>query len=161
MKKKEINNTNNEHHFKNSSNKTAVKSVDDGGRPITVGSEEEEEIAMKAIEEQLREQRSWINNNNNNGGAAACGGRGIYVYELPAKFNKELVEQCGEMVPWMDFCKYFSNEGLGEPIPELGKGWFNTHQYALEPIFHSRYLPNSIHNYFNFKNQNIYLFFLL
>ena len=74
-----------------------------------------------------------------NVGAEECGGRGIYVYELPAKFNKELVEQCHDMVPWIDFCKYFSNDAMGEPIPELGKGWFNTHQYALEPIFHSRY----------------------
>lgn len=132
--------------YYNSSKETTVKLGDEvGGGAIKMGSREEEDhreeiIAMKAIEEQLREQRSWINNNNNNNGAAECGGgRGIYVYELPAKFNKELVEQCGEMVPWMDFCKYFSNEGLGEQIPELGDGWYNTHQYALEPIFHSRY----------------------
>ncbi|KAL4022782.1 hypothetical protein IC575_016527 [Cucumis melo] len=135
--------------YYNSSKETTVKLGDEvGGGAIKMGSREEEDhreeiIAMKAIEEQLREQRSWINNNNNNNGAAECGGgRGIYVYELPAKFNKELVEQCGEMVPWMDFCKYFSNEGLGEQIPELGDGWYNTHQYALEPIFHSRVLKH-------------------
>lgn len=99
--------------------------------------------AMEAVEEQLRRQRSWMwvspgNNNNVKGTAAECGGRGIYVYEVPAKFNRDLVAQCGEMVTWMDLCRYLSNEGLGEPIPELGKGWHHTHQYALEPIFHSR-----------------------
>ncbi|EXC66440.1 Xyloglucan galactosyltransferase KATAMARI1 [Morus notabilis] len=46
------------------------------------------------------------------------------------------------MVPWMDFCKYFGNEGLGEPIPKLGKAWYRTHQYSLEPIFHSRVLKH-------------------
>lgn len=129
--------------YYNSSKKESREKVAVGGA-IKMGSRDEEEeekeiIAMKAIEEQLREQRSWINNNNNGAAGKCGGGRGIYVYELPAKFNKELVGQCGEMVPWMNFCKYFNNEGLGEKIPELGDGWYNTNQYALEPIFHSRY----------------------
>ncbi|XP_022940791.1 xyloglucan-specific galacturonosyltransferase 1-like [Cucurbita moschata] len=118
-----------------------------GSQPITA-EHDEIDVAMKAIEEQLRRHRSWKWVSPENVGAAECGGRGIYVYELPAKFNKELVEQCHDMVPWIDFCKYFSNDAMGEPIPELGKGWFNTHQYALEPIFHSRVLkhPCRVHN---------------
>ncbi|KAL5181908.1 FT-interacting protein 1 [Glycine soja] len=32
----------------------------------------------------------------------------------------------------------WSNEGLGEPIAKLGKGWYKTHQYSLELVFHSR-----------------------
>ncbi|GMN34220.1 hypothetical protein TIFTF001_004566 [Ficus carica] len=43
----------------------------------------------------------------------ACDGRGIYVYDLPSKFNKNLVGQCRDMVPWMDLCKYFST---GSPV---------------------------------------------
>ncbi|XP_022976739.1 xyloglucan-specific galacturonosyltransferase 1-like [Cucurbita maxima] len=147
MKNKEINDDDGEH------------SVD--GHQITAGSGDEEEImnAMKAIEEQLRRQRSWmsVSTGNNNVGAAECGGKGIYVYELPAKFNKELVEQCGEMVPWMDFCKHFRNEGLGDPIPALGKGWYNTHQYALEPIFHSRILKHPCRVY---KQDEAKLFYV-
>ncbi|THF96194.1 hypothetical protein TEA_000539 [Camellia sinensis var. sinensis] len=42
------------------------------------------------------------------------------------------------MIPWIDdFCKDLSNDALGEPIPELSKGWYRTHQYLLEPIFYS------------------------
>ncbi|XP_022135548.1 probable xyloglucan galactosyltransferase GT20 [Momordica charantia] len=118
--------------------------------------------AMEAVEEQLRRQRSWMwvspgNNNNVKGTAAECGGRGIYVYEAPAKFNRDLVAQCGEMVTWMDLCRYLSNEGLGEPIPELGKGWHHTHQYALEPIFHSRVMKHPCRVY---KQEEAKLFYV-
>ncbi|CAH1451413.1 unnamed protein product [Lactuca virosa] len=99
---------------------------------------EEIKKARKEVEEQLRVQRSWITNTNQN--QNQCEGRGIYVYELPPKFNKELVDQCHNMVPWVDMCKYFSNNALGEPIPQLGNRWFRTHQYSLELIFHSRVL---------------------
>ncbi|CAI9288879.1 unnamed protein product [Lactuca saligna] len=101
---------------------------------------EEIKKARKVVEEQLRVQRSWITNQNQNQNPNQCEGRGIYVYELPPKFNKELATDCHNMVPWVDMCKYFSNNALGEPIPELGNRWFRTHQYSLELIFHSRVL---------------------
>ncbi|KAJ4712106.1 putative Xyloglucan galactosyltransferase KATAMARI1 [Melia azedarach] len=95
--------------------------------------------ANTVVEEYIKIQRSWKSDNNE----AACDGRGVYVYDLPTKFNKDLVGQCGDMVPWaLDFCKFFNNEALGEPIPELGKGWYYTHQYSLELIFHSRVLKH-------------------
>nr|GEX60384.1 xyloglucan-specific galacturonosyltransferase 1 [Tanacetum cinerariifolium] len=84
----------------------------------------------------------------NDGAANQCDGRGIYVYDLPTKYNKDLVAQCHDMVPWVDMCKYFTNDALGEPIPELGTRWFRTHQYSLEMIFHSRVLkhPCRVHD---------------
>ncbi|XP_011029253.1 PREDICTED: xyloglucan galactosyltransferase KATAMARI1 homolog isoform X2 [Populus euphratica] len=99
-----------------------------------------EEIAnaKKAVKEHLQLHRSWMPNTNH----ASCDGRGVYVYDLPSKFNKDLIGQCGDMMPWTDFCKYFNNEALGEPIANLGKGWYHTHQYSLEPIFHSRILSH-------------------
>lgn len=97
--------------------------------------------AVKVVEEQMRMHRSWTTTDHHDH-AAGCDGKGIFVYDLPSKFNKDLVGQCDDMVPWMDFCKYFDNEALGEPIPKLGKGWFRTHQYSLEPIFHSRVLKH-------------------
>ncbi|XP_007040203.2 PREDICTED: probable xyloglucan galactosyltransferase GT20 [Theobroma cacao] len=96
-------------------------------------------IAVKAVEAQLQVQRSWISNKNH---AESCDGRGIYVYDLPSKFNKDLVGQCGDMIPWTNFCKYFNNEAMGEPITKLGKGWYHTHQYSLELIFHTRVLKH-------------------
>ncbi|XP_028088421.1 xyloglucan-specific galacturonosyltransferase 1 [Camellia sinensis] len=106
---------------------------------ITKYMNEEVANAVKVVEEQLQLHRSWVSNSKQ----ATCNGRGIYVYELPPRFNKGLTAQCGDMIPWIDdFCKYLSNEALGEPIPELGKGWYRTHQYSLEPIFHSRVLKH-------------------
>ncbi|XP_024031694.1 xyloglucan-specific galacturonosyltransferase 1 [Morus notabilis] len=117
--------------------------VRDGSDPtvrdsISHGRENEIAGAVKFVEEHLQVLRSWTSDRNRKG----CDGRGIYVYDLPSKFNKDLVGQCRDMVPWMDFCKYFGNEGLGEPIPKLGKAWYRTHQYSLEPIFHSRVLKH-------------------
>ncbi|XP_057449971.1 probable xyloglucan galactosyltransferase GT20 [Lotus japonicus] len=99
---------------------------------------EEAANAVKVIEEQLQVHRSWKSDKN----YATCDGRGIYVYDLPSKFNNDLVGQCRDMVPWQDFCRYISNKGLGEPISKLGKGWYQTHQYSLELIFHSRVLKH-------------------
>ena len=95
--------------------------------------------AVKIVEEQVRALRSRTAKGNSGGD---CNGRGLFVYDLPPKFNKDLLAQCYDMVPWMNFCKYLSNEGLGEPIMKLGKGWHQTHQYSLEPIFHSRVLKH-------------------
>ncbi|KAK7406138.1 hypothetical protein VNO78_07757 [Psophocarpus tetragonolobus] len=96
--------------------------------------------AVKVVEEQLQLHRSWRSKSNKN--YATCDGQGIYVYDLPSKFNKDMVGQCHDMVPWQNFCGYLSNEGLGEPIARLGKGWYKTHQYSLELIFHSRVLKH-------------------
>ena len=93
---------------------------------------------IKSAEEQIQVLRIRQSDKNRKG----CDGRGIYVYDLPSKFNKDLVGQCRDVVIWSDFCKYFSNEGLGEPIPKLGKAWYQTHQYSLEPIFHARVLKH-------------------
>ncbi|XP_074555652.1 xyloglucan-specific galacturonosyltransferase 1-like [Curcuma longa] len=68
----------------------------------------------------------------------SCDGRGVYVYDLPSKFNRDLVAMCGDLLPWADLCKYFANEALGERAEALGPRWYGSHQYFLEPIFHNR-----------------------
>ncbi|KAL1834819.1 hypothetical protein ACET3Z_004470 [Daucus carota] len=105
------------------------------------------ESAVKVVEEHLQVHRSWRSNSRS---LTTCDGRGVYVYDLPPKFNKDLVAQCSDMSPWLDFCDFFKNEALGEPILKLGRGWYNTHQYSLEPIFHSRVLKHPCRVY----NQN-------
>ncbi|AES94056.1 putative exostosin [Medicago truncatula] len=127
---------------------TTIENIDDGNNasqelgtfPITTPYDEEVAYAVKIIEEQLKVQRSWRSENKNN--ATCDDGQGIYVYDLPSRFNKDLIGQCNEMFPWQDFCRYTSNEGFGEPRSKLGKGWYNTHQYSLEQIFHSRVLKH-------------------
>lgn len=129
-----------------SAKKDFVEFIRDDSDPIVreiASADRDDEVAnaVKEVEEQMRVHRSWTSENMFNH-AAGSDGRGIYVYDLPSKFNKDLVGQCGDMVPWMDFCDYFNNEALGEPIQNLGKGWYRTHQYALEPIFHERVLKH-------------------
>lgn len=67
------------------------------------------------------------------------------MYDLPSKFNKDLISQCNDMLPpWVDFCGYLSNGEIGEAV---GRAWYNTHQYALELIFHARVLNHSCRVY--------------
>eukprot|EP00271_Cylindrocystis_brebissonii_P019609 TRINITY_DN6031_c0_g1_i1.p1 TRINITY_DN6031_c0_g1~~TRINITY_DN6031_c0_g1_i1.p1 ORF type:complete len:938 (+),score=202.77 TRINITY_DN6031_c0_g1_i1:781-3594(+) len=70
-----------------------------------------------------------------------CKGKRVYVYDLPAKFNHDLVENChlGE------YCDSLTNGGFGAPFAQaesqaLGStaGWWATPAHALEVILHRR-----------------------
>ncbi|KAJ0551760.1 putative exostosin [Helianthus annuus] len=82
------------------------------------------------------------------GGDSECPYGKIYVYELPAYFNTELLENCHELNPWGSRCDTYSNDGLGRPakqlagvVPEsLTGAWFWTDQFASEIIYHNRML---------------------
>lgn len=127
------------------SSKATSTSVQESTIPVPVivsgvknQSDEEIAEAMNAVKDQLEVHRSWVSS----GGHLKCEGRGIYVYDLPSKFNKDLMSRCSDMVPWINFCKYFKNDAMGDPVPKLGDHWYWTHQYSLEPIFHSRILKH-------------------
>ncbi|VVA96170.1 unnamed protein product [Arabis nemorensis] len=104
--------------------------------------DENEESALKSLEEYLQIQRSWLSVGNNRGDPGSCEGKGVYVYDLPSKFNEDLLRECSDKVLWANFSSFLKNDGFGESIENLGKGWFRTHQYSLEPIFHSRVLKH-------------------
>ncbi|CAN8232781.1 unnamed protein product [Cochlearia groenlandica] len=103
---------------------------------------EEEGYALRAVIKYLKVQRSWTSAREKGENPRSCERKGVYVYDLPSKFNKDLLVNCVDMIPWTNMCKYFKNEGFGEAIENLGQGWFRTHQYALEPILHSRVLKH-------------------
>lgn len=72
-----------------------------------------------------------------------CKGRYVYVHDLPSRFNDDLLKQCKLLNKWSDMCHYFENKGLGSRLgnPQrlfLSSGWFETHQFSLEVIFHNR-----------------------
>ncbi|XP_074333960.1 xyloglucan-specific galacturonosyltransferase 1-like [Apium graveolens] len=56
------------------------------------------ESAVKVVEEHLQVHRSWRSNSRS---LTTCDGRGVYVYDLPPKSNKDLVAQCSDMSPWV------------------------------------------------------------
>ena len=72
-----------------------------------------------------------------------CDGRYIYMYDMPARFNDDLVRDCGNLHPWLDMCPYMANDGMGMPLGDEGgvfpgRGWYSTDQFMLDLIFHSR-----------------------
>ncbi|OUZ99494.1 Exostosin-like [Macleaya cordata] len=90
-----------------------------------------------SVQEEAKEERENV-----------CEYGRVYVYDLPAMFNRELSEKCEELNPWHSRCEAISNDGLGRKangiigvVPEnLAPAWYWTDQFASEIIFHNRIL---------------------
>ncbi|KAH7297069.1 hypothetical protein KP509_26G051700 [Ceratopteris richardii] len=72
-----------------------------------------------------------------------CAGKYVYMHDLPPEFNQDLLDNCKNLSPWTNMCKYTVNAGLGpvleDPEGTLPKtGWFSTNQFAVDVIFHNR-----------------------
>ncbi|CAL4942190.1 unnamed protein product [Urochloa decumbens] len=80
------------------------------------------------------------------GGAAPadrCAGRYVYMYDLPARFNDDLVLDCKHLWRFYDMCPLLANSGMGQPLGDEGgvfspRGWYATNQFTLDVIFHAR-----------------------
>ncbi|XP_057443686.1 xyloglucan galactosyltransferase KATAMARI1 homolog [Lotus japonicus] len=90
--------------------------------------------------------KSVVGNKHNNGasvGKDPCSGRYIFIHELPSRFNRDMVKNCHSLSPWTNMCNFTANLGLGPVLSDSGsaflsKGWYATHQFMLELIFHNR-----------------------
>ncbi|KFK32245.1 hypothetical protein AALP_AA6G216800 [Arabis alpina] len=69
-----------------------------------------------------------------------CAGKYVYMHDVPALFNEELLKNCWTLSRWTDMCELTSNFGLGPRLPNMEgvSGWFATNQFTLEVIFHNR-----------------------
>lgn len=72
-----------------------------------------------------------------------CGGRYVYVHELPPKFNEDMLKECKSLSLWTNMCKFTSNAGLGPPLENVegvfsNTGWYATNQFAVDVIFSNR-----------------------
>ncbi|XP_010262524.1 PREDICTED: xyloglucan galactosyltransferase MUR3-like [Nelumbo nucifera] len=72
-----------------------------------------------------------------------CSGRYIYVYDLPGRFNADILRDCLSLNLWTDMCKYLANFGLGPQLADSGRvfsstSWYATDQFSLDVIFNSR-----------------------
>ncbi|XP_024517501.1 xyloglucan galactosyltransferase MUR3-like isoform X2 [Selaginella moellendorffii] len=71
-----------------------------------------------------------------------CRGRYVYMYTLPASFNRGLLEQCDRLSVWTNMCPHIANAGLGQPLNDVAldltsrAGWYATNQFSAELIFH-------------------------
>lgn len=60
----------------------------------------------------------------------------FYIHQLPEEFNADLVRQCKNLSGYTDMCPHVANGGLGQPMSR--PGWYRTHQFLAEMIFHAR-----------------------
>ncbi|KAI4995028.1 xyloglucan galactosyltransferase KATAMARI1 homolog [Hordeum vulgare subsp. vulgare] len=72
-----------------------------------------------------------------------CGGRYIYVHELPPRFNEDMLRECQRLSLWTNMCKFMINDGLGPPLSNedgvfSNDGWYATNQFAVDVIFGNR-----------------------
>ena len=72
-----------------------------------------------------------------------CAGRYVYMYDLPPRFNADLVRDCRSLTASTDVCKHAANDGFGPPITAIGgelpeRGSYDTDQFMLAVIFHAR-----------------------
>ncbi|GLT41316.1 hypothetical protein SLA2020_153900 [Shorea laevis] len=72
-----------------------------------------------------------------------CGGRYIYVHDLPSRFNEDMLKECKSLSLWTNMCKFTSNAGLGPPLENVegvfsNTGWYATNQFAVDVIFNNR-----------------------
>jgi hypothetical protein len=85
--------------------------------------------------------------------AGACEDGLLYVYDLPWEFNHDLVDDCESLWPWYSFCPYLEHGGFGQRAATLSvflnvtpnaslPSWYNTDQFTLEVIIHSRLLSH-------------------
>ncbi|CAN6893672.1 unnamed protein product [Brassica oleracea] len=75
----------------------------------------------------------------------SCSGRYIYLYDLPSRFNSDLLESCSLITRGTEnnICPYLENFGFGPEIQDpdnilLKQSWFVTNQFMLEVIFHNK-----------------------
>ncbi|XP_073112102.1 xyloglucan galactosyltransferase MUR3 [Elaeis guineensis] len=72
-----------------------------------------------------------------------CGGRYIYVHDLPSRFNYDMLKDCRKLSLWTNMCKFMTNAGMGPPLENVGgvfsnTGWYATNQFAVDVIFSNR-----------------------
>lgn len=72
-----------------------------------------------------------------------CGGRYIYVHDLPPSFNEDMLKECKSLSLWTNMCKFTTNAGLGPPLENTegvfsNTGWYATNQFAVDVIFSNR-----------------------
>lgn len=77
-----------------------------------------------------------------------CSGKYIYMYDLPPKFNEDLLKRCHTLIKWNDMCPSMTNLGQGPKVnlTEMSKrkvllfknSWYVTNQFSLEVIFHNK-----------------------
>ncbi|XP_027186005.1 probable xyloglucan galactosyltransferase GT17 [Cicer arietinum] len=62
--------------------------------------------------------------------------RKFYIYNLPSRFNLDLLKNCENLNIYTNMCPHVTHNGLGQPLSI--PSWYATHQFLAEMIFHAR-----------------------
>ncbi|KAK1412638.1 hypothetical protein QVD17_34047 [Tagetes erecta] len=85
-------------------------------------------------------------NSSSNNKTDPCGGRYVYVYDLPSRFNEDMITECERNIKWLDMCKFTMNGGFGPKLKNSedvltvlsDHGWYATNHFNVEVIFYNR-----------------------
>ncbi|OAY63366.1 Xyloglucan galactosyltransferase KATAMARI [Ananas comosus] len=61
----------------------------------------------------------------------------FYIYDLPDRFDRDLIRSCRSLSPTKNMCPHVANRGLGQPIPHR-PDWFATNPYVAAMLFRAR-----------------------
>ncbi|KAL6649206.1 hypothetical protein ACP70R_013430 [Stipagrostis hirtigluma subsp. patula] len=103
------------------------------------GARQEEEAPPKVVASYSFERALKTAENKSD----PCGGRYIYVHELPPRFNDDMLRDCKKLSVWTNMCRFMSNDGLGPPLGNedgvfSNTGWYGTNQFSVDVIFANR-----------------------
>ncbi|CAL4919270.1 unnamed protein product [Urochloa decumbens] len=131
----------------------AVASDREDGRRFLLRQEEQlknmasgSDSASAALPAAAGEVQKRPRHGRGSGSDDTCRGRYVYIHELPQRFNADIIRNCRKTEDhWGDMCRFLSNAGLGRPLADRvdgvirsEAGWYDTHQFALDAIFHNR-----------------------
>ncbi|KAJ9545314.1 hypothetical protein OSB04_025021 [Centaurea solstitialis] len=72
-----------------------------------------------------------------------CGGRYVYIDDLPARFNEDMIKECISINKWFAMCNLVTSFGLGPPLEnnELKPLVLLSRQSTLSAFFQLRFRP--------------------
>ncbi|CAN0841637.1 Probable xyloglucan galactosyltransferase GT14 [Linum grandiflorum] len=102
-------------------------------------------VSVASLDKNLTDSTTTLVYMKNAVDVDSCLGKYVYIQDLPARFNQELLDHCESITPGTEqnMCPYLLNHGFGQSIRDLSgilsnNSWYLTNQFMLEVIFHGR-----------------------
>ncbi|XP_010256900.1 PREDICTED: xyloglucan galactosyltransferase MUR3-like [Nelumbo nucifera] len=121
----------------------ALPMEEKGDEPVEDKPVKETSSIDKSKRSEPADERLPITENTTGPDSDICSGRYVYLYDLPSRFNDEIIKDCRSINLWYDMCRALENGGLGPQLVDTEKvfshkSWYVTDQFTLEVIFHER-----------------------
>ncbi|WCJ38226.1 Exostosin family protein [Euphorbia peplus] len=112
--------------------------------PSSSTSEKKQKESFKFVKSEKKETFKFIRAlKTSENKSDPCGGKYIYVHDLPPRFNEDMLKECRSLSLWTNMCKFTTNAGMGPPLENVegvfsNTGWYATNQFAVDVIFSNR-----------------------